>query len=754
MDSLRQVLAIAGAIVVAGLVLVPAPRRLLLATAVVAVGAFCIGGEALASLARYDPIGGGGDGIAFESFAHAMLQSAERGHVVDVLRAGEPSFYFQPGLRYFRVLEKVLFGETDLGYLAVLLLLPIALLHFVQAFLPRVVAIALWVVFFLPLEWTARFFWDLRSYVDLARMGLAEALAHILWMLGAALLFRGASDGRTTWAVWGSLALSVACVLRQNLLISSAAVVALVGLRIWRAQGWRAAWPVGLAFAPYLWVPLHNLIFAGRLELAAQMGPAHVTPPRVYVQAAGDLLTGTFSGPAWQRVATHTALWVDSPARAAALVLTVIAFASRRFPLANHALALAVLGQVAVMLFWAPQGRYSHLAWQLMLVSAVANVTFLAAASAPAVSRRLPLGLAQRARAALTPRVVRVGLVATVAVVALLEIGLRMAGPDRPSADVTVPGDRPYFVTRPSSLGFRGGELPGPRDCLAVVALGGGATESARLVDRDTWPGRLESDLATTFRCVRVTNAGREGFSTFGVRRLLDDLVLPQKPAAVVLMAGYDDVARERAAPAERGPSWPTTLRHRLGRTSAVLHMLLRSPVERRNVVPSRLAAELATSPPVPVDRRQAQVVLARHEQTYVPAFRARLEEILVRARADGAEIALVTQPALYGDAVDPQTGADLRWVRVDVGDGMHGGLAWRVLELYNEATRELAREYQLPVVDLAAGLPKDSKLYDDLMHLSAEGSRQAAAIVGRELRPALARRFPQQARDVTTGGR
>ena len=157
------------------------------------------------------------------------------------------------------------------------------------------------------------------------------------------------------------------------------------------------------------------------------------------------------------------------------------------------------------------------------------------------------------------------------------------------------------------------------------------------------------------------------------------------------------------------------------------------------------MPAELAALPATAVDRRHSQATLVRHQQTYLPAYRDRLERMVLRAREGGAEPILLTQPALYGDAVDADTRVDLRWVPVDAADGVHGGLAWRILELYNDVTRQVGGEQNVQVIDLAAQLPKKSSLFADFLDLSAAGAAPAAEIVARGVCPTLAHRFPQQ---------
>jgi hypothetical protein len=441
---------------------------------------------------------------------------------------------------------------------------------------------------------------------------------------------------------------------------------------------------------------------------------------------------------------TQLGLWIQSPARAAMLVLGLAPVFLPKVPLAQRAPGLAVLGLHLILLFWAPQGRYAHLAWQVTLVSAAATLVLLVSLTWSHIRSRVPPRLPDMRSFAFSRRAA-VGVVAGVlATLAIAEVALRVTGPPGQEPPPAAPGDRAHFFVRANSLGFRGPEPANRANCLTLVTLGGSTTESPRLSDAESWPGRLESELFHNFQCVQVINAGREGFSTFGQRRLLSDLVLKLKPDAVLILPGLDDIGRERATAAELAPLWPYWLRHVLTSRSALLSALLMPKPERRNVAPARPPTHLAALLDTAADRRHAQALLIRHRQTYVPAYRQRLEAMVRLARDRDVEPILLTQPALYGDGTDPDTGVDLRSITIDRQQGIHGGLAWRILEQYNTATREIGRAEVVPVIDLGSSLPKRSAVYEDLVHLNSRGGGEAAEIITRELCRGLAARHQQ----------
>jgi hypothetical protein len=59
--------------------------------------------------------------------------------------------------------------------------------------------------------------------------------------------------------------------------------------------------------------------------------------------------------------------------------------------------------------------------------------------------------------------------------------------------------------------------------------------------------------------------------------------------------------------------------------------------------------------------------------------------------RANGITAVWITQPALFGDTIDPTTGVDLAMAKVN-GRG-NGHLEWRLLEMNNDVLRRVASE-------------------------------------------------------------
>ncbi len=145
----------------------------------------------------------------------------------------------------------------------------------------------------------------------------------------------------------------------------------------------------------------------------------------------------------------------------------------------------------------------------------------------------------------------------------LLEVALRAFGyrldADRPRATVLraspdpelgwemVPGTEGYaWVTevRIHGEGFRGAPWPpGPKARPRVLALGDSLTLGVFVPETDTWPVRLERELAAAGSPAEVRNLGVTGYDTLQEIRLLESRGLAMDPDAILVGFCLNDVA-------------------------------------------------------------------------------------------------------------------------------------------------------------------------------------------------------------------
>ena len=352
--------------------------------------------------------------------------------------------------------------------------------------------------------------------------------------------------------------------------------------------------------------------------------------------------------------------------------------------------------------------------------------------------------------------------------VGAFEVFLRVVGPIRGQSlqgqSVLLPTNRVYIynnvgirgydariVDTKNSLGFRGPNPPGDfANWLTLVAVGGSATECFYLSDGKDWPARVGARLQPVFDRLWINNAGLDGHSTFGHLLLLEGYLSRLKPKMVLLLVGANDVGRgdpnEHDAKILRSPGLKSVfvmgcreIQNR-SRTIGLIQYFYRTIRAKRGGAVHG-TTDLKTLPHLAGSEKKYDLLHQEHERLFLPPYERRLEEMIQLCRKSNMEPVLITNPVLYGDQVDDETGVNLGEIQVD--SQTNGRMAWKLLELYNDRTRQLAKRENILLIDLARQMPKSSRYFCDFYHLTNSGADEAARLIVEPLEPYLAAHYP-----------
>jgi hypothetical protein len=254
---------------------------------------------------------------------------------------------------------------------------------------------------------------------------------------------------------------------------------------------------------------------------------------------------------------------------------------------------------------------------------------------------------------------------------------------------------------RRDRLPLRGPDPTGTEP-LRILAVGGRTTEGATSAPGRSWPEQLAADLGRKWPGTWVGNAGREGEDTRVLSQLFTRGGGALDPHVVLIMAGNEDLG-------------------------------VLDPIMQDAALDLRAQAHTGR-----LGKSHRAEILDWCEKTVVPGYRTRLAEIVRSWRRAGVHPVLLTQPALFGPAIDEATGVDLGTVIVNPDLWISGRLAWQLLELMNRVTRDVGSEIGVPVVDLALGLRKDSRLFDGFLTLSDAGATVMAGHIAQVITPYL----------------
>jgi len=329
----------------------------------------------------YRPFDGGDDGLIFSGFARDMLQHLAAGDIAGALKGVESVFYFNPGMRYFRALEFLVFGDTFLLYLLVVLILPLI----VHAAVARFAGSAWAFVFTLGFVLTpvgVLFGTSYLHYVSWAARGYSDTLGAMMFLGGLILLAgpRGARfDDRAAPAFWGALLLTIGVIFRPNLAPAVGVLLGGVGLAaLWRQQFSRIA-ALCLGFSAILLTLWHNWHFGGVfVPLSANMAAPNVLmmTPGGYLAALGELARFDFAGPNLGKAAKQiiallsgpAGLWFVIPLHVAAYLILLRVTFGRTFEPMLRLTALAALALTPVGLIYLVAVRYNLVMWLLMVL--------------------------------------------------------------------------------------------------------------------------------------------------------------------------------------------------------------------------------------------------------------------------------------------------------------------------------------------------------------------------------------------------
>lgn len=314
------------------------------------------------------------------------------------------------------------------------------------------------------------------------------------------------------------------------------------------------------------------------------------------------------------------------------------------------------------------------------------------------------------------------------------------------------PGLDPTISVNYNSLGFRGPEPPPDWSRhLTILCVGGSTTQCLYLSNGTTWPDRLSQQLNVELDNVWVNNAGIDGHSTFGHLELFDQYLLKIRPRWLLFYVGLNDVDRVDLNSNELGAlrihsrsddSIARAVQRSLLGSSDTFALLdnfrMQFAAKRKGLTHGQTIEHshwTASFRQRTMSEEERLHWLSKRNPECLAGYRRRLQSLIERCRDNGIQCALATQPALYGEGVDPLTRVDLESIQVGEVDGW---TQWQLLEKYNRATLEVGQELEVTVIDVASQLPKSSKYFYDLTHYNLEGAVEVAKIIHDELAPVL----------------
>jgi lysophospholipase L1-like esterase len=317
-----------------------------------------------------------------------------------------------------------------------------------------------------------------------------------------------------------------------------------------------------------------------------------------------------------------------------------------------------------------------------------------------------------------------------------------------------------------NSLGFRGEESPENfKEHLTIITVGGSTTEGFLQTDGKTWSARLEKKAKESFKHIWLNNAGLDGHSTFGHIVLMEDYISKIKPKVVLFLVGINDLWIKDSKTFDDGLKNDLTLNFdsikgflRTASSHSEVLSLAYNLYRYSNKIPYPNANSWEVNfEEVKISDIQKyeelEIVdkkLKDFKEKYKTNYSLRLKKLIKLSRENNIQPVLITQPAIYGDAIDDITNVNFGSMRVGKeGVRENGSTAWASLEFYNDVTRSIGAEHNVLVIDLAKEMPKSSRYFRDFVHFNNEGAEKVAEIVYSNLLPFLKNNFSDYSKSI-----
>lgn len=354
------------------------PRRVVLPAILGIIALAAIVLTDITFIGGYRPFDGGDDGLIFSGQARRMLEAFARGDILGVLEGAEKVYGFTAGMRYFRFAEFLIFGDSYLGYLLLMLAFPMVAYAVARRFLGTDSALA-FTFLFVAVPLGTLFGTTYVHYAAWAARGYGDPLGAMLF-LGGLILLAGCAgpsfDDRISPAFWGALLMAGAVVMRPNLVMGVGLILGGLAIAaLWHRNIARVA-ALCVGFAPVLFTFWHNWFFGGVIvPLSDNVTAANVfkMSPIDYRDALLELLRFDFAGPHVVRAVRQTIdllagpsnVWPLVPLHAAAAIIVFRVMLARRFESMLRLTALATIALVPIGLTYAVTVRYNLVMWFL-----------------------------------------------------------------------------------------------------------------------------------------------------------------------------------------------------------------------------------------------------------------------------------------------------------------------------------------------------------------------------------------------------
>ena len=316
---------------------------------------------------------------------------------------------------------------------------------------------------------------------------------------------------------------------------------------------------------------------------------------------------------------------------------------------------------------------------------------------------------------------------------------------------------------RHNRLGFRGDDFSATKhaDTYRIVAVGGSTTYSVHAEDyRESYPDLLNDYMQNAgFESVEVINAGVAGYSSYENLINISFRVIPLEPDLIIIYQGINDIDKRLVYPSERyladnsGAEAPTisdrvmpgiwefstylrilAVRAGLVQSHGDLDLHANRLAQSNRSLEFKRQVNRGVYPSGSFQEVSAEKMLADNPPVH---FQRNLVTMLGIAESHSVDVLLVTM--VLSSDFHARTGS--------ARSKFYSHAVFQTaMAQHNDVTRRIAEITETPLFDMATVFPGDTDLLTDGLHMTAEGNRVRAQLIG----DFIIRELPSQGLSLT----
>lgn len=293
-----------------------------------------------------------------------------------------------------------------------------------------------------------------------------------------------------------------------------------------------------------------------------------------------------------------------------------------------------------------------------------------------------------------------------------------------------------HFST--NNMGFRGDYLgiPKPKGEFRIFMIGGSTTECLYLDDFESINAVLQNELQNRVagaRSFKVYNAGKSGDASDDHISMLVHRIVHLEPDMIIIFAGINDLLRsisnhdylhyvKKTNTLEKYP-FLYLLATEFQIPRRLYYALKGISVTEREVLEK---ITLKSDYKDKIALRKSAPVSNEKPGTDTKAYARNLKTMYGVAKTHANQLIFVTQQTTWASSIDHEI-KNWHWLLYRNGISYREDFMNETLESFNDAMRQISKEYAVPLYDLAKLIPKSSEFFYDDVHFNVEGSRTAA---------------------------